>query len=331
MDEYKETTIVKTANAIQDALDALDVRVDIWIEGEDTREPYLAVSVDGVEAAYELSEDLVTLQDVSAEMQAIAKNYDPQDRSLLHDMEEPYSAEELLYTKKVYDRIADASRAALEIQQGKEPEKVYLAYLERWNQEDRNACRKECENFLRRMNTLYNRPYEETMDILKDSCRKLNQEKEQGRQETFPVPGKENRAVTVWVEDTGEGKPHWYDFTEAEALRVDFDKAFPKGYVDYYIDIDKDGIIQSDTLSPNTKGTRFTESYPGFRCKDNLYKETGKAISIEGMKEEMLVGLRKMVETYQEKYGVSDKEIDKALKKVRKELPDLAHEKPQGR
>ena len=49
------------------------------------------------------------------------------------------------------------------------------------------------------------------------------------------------------------------------------------------------------------------------------------------MKEEMLVGLRKMVETYQEKYGVSDKEIDKALQKVRKELPDLAHEKPQGR
>ena len=92
MDEHKEATIEKTANAIQDALDALDVLADIWIEGEDTREPYLSVSVDGVEA-YELSEDLVTLQDVSAEMQAIAKSYDPQDRSLLHDMEEPYSAD----------------------------------------------------------------------------------------------------------------------------------------------------------------------------------------------------------------------------------------------
>ncbi|MGN8836494.1 hypothetical protein ACTNCI_05895 [Mitsuokella jalaludinii] len=330
MDEHKEATIEKTASAIQDALDALDVLADIWIEGEDTREPYLSVSVDGVEA-YELSEDLVTLQDVSAEMQAIAKSYDPQDRSLLHDMEEPYSAEELLFTKKVYDRIADASRAALEIQQGKEPEKVYVAYLERWNQEDRNACRKECENFLRRMNVLYNRPYGETMDILKDSCRKLNQEKEQGKQETFPVPGKENRAITVWVEDTGEGKPHWYDFTEAEALRVDFDKAFPKGYVDYYIDIDKDGIIQSDTLSPNTKGTRFTESYPGFRCKDNLYKESGKAISIEGMKEEMLVGLRKMVETYQEKYGISEKDIGKALDCVRKGLLTRSQERQHSR
>lgn len=100
-------------------------------------------------------------------------------------------------------------------------------------------------------------------------------------QDVFPVPGKENRAVTVWVEEARDGKPHWYDFTEAEALKVDFDKAFPNGYVDYYIDIDKDGIIQSDTLAPEKEGTRFIDSYPNFKCKDNLYEEQQN--SIEGM------------------------------------------------
>lgn len=150
-------------------------------------------------------------------------------------------------------------------------------------------------------------------------------------QDVFPVPGKENRAVTVWVEEARDGKPHWYDFTEAEALKVDFDKAFPNGYVDYYIDIDKDGIIQSDTLSPSAKGTRFTESYPGFRCKDTLYKESQDAISIEGMKEEMLAELQKMAKRYQEKCGVSEKDIEKALNRVRKEIPNLSQEKQQSR
>lgn len=94
----------------------------------------------------------------------------------------------------------------------------------------------------------------------------------------FPVPGKENRAVTVWVEEARDGKPHWYDFTEAEALKIDFDKAFPNGYVDYYIDIDKDGIIQSDSLTPEKEGTRFIDSYPNFKCKDNLYEEQQNSI-----------------------------------------------------
>ena len=150
-------------------------------------------------------------------------------------------------------------------------------------------------------------------------------------QDVFPVPGKENRAVTVWVEEARDGKPHWYDFTEAEALKVDFDKAFPNGYVDYYIDIDKDGIIQSDTLSPDAKGTRFTESYPGFRCKDTRYEGRPDAISIEGMKREMLTELQKMTQIYQEKYGVSEKDIKKALNRVRKSIPFLTQEKQQTR
>lgn len=90
-------------------------------------------------------------------------------------------------------------------------------------------------------------------------------------QEVFPVPGKENRAVTVWVEEARDGKPHWYDFTEEEARKVDFDKAFPNGYVDYYIVIDKDGIIQSDTMEPLRKGTRFTDSYANFKCPEHSY------------------------------------------------------------
>lgn len=93
------------------------------------------------------------------------------------------------------------------------------------------------------------------------------------KQDVFPVPGKENRAITVWVEEGRDGQPHWYDFTEEEARKVDFDKAFPHGYVDYFIDIDKDGIISSDTLSPDKVGTHFQEAYPNFKCKDNLYEE----------------------------------------------------------
>lgn len=93
------------------------------------------------------------------------------------------------------------------------------------------------------------------------------------KQDVFPVPGKENRAIIVWVEEGHDGQPHWYDFTEEEARKVDFDKAFPHGYVDYFIDIDKDGIISSDTLSPDKVGTHFQEAYPNFKCKDNLYEE----------------------------------------------------------
>lgn len=154
---------------------------------------------------------------------------------------------------------------------------------------------------------------------------------EQDRKDVFPVPGQENHAITVWVEEDRDGESHWYDFTEEEALKVDFDKAFPTGYVDYYIDIDKDGIIQSDTLSPSAKGTRFTESYPGFRCKDTRYEGRLDAISIEGMKREMLTELQKMAKIYQEKCGVSEEDIKKALNRVRKSIPFLTQEKQQTR
>lgn len=51
---------------------------------------------------------------------------------------------------------------------------------------------------------------------------------------------------------------------------------------------------------------------------------------IESMKDRMLASLREVIDDLRAS-GVSGREIDKALGKVRKELPSLSQEKPQGR
>ena len=175
MDEQKVERMEKIEDAIQNALDALEVPADICIEDRDGDEPYFSFGISGIQKdeSYELSSELDTLPAVSHEMEIMAIDYDiNEERKLYTPGEngapvEPYLTDEFRYIQKVYQQISDACKAAERIQQGEKASNVYREYQETWTKEDWRTCKQECGEFLYRTGNLYSRISEEgTMGLM---------------------------------------------------------------------------------------------------------------------------------------------------------------------
>ncbi|MGN8836495.1 hypothetical protein ACTNCI_05900 [Mitsuokella jalaludinii] len=335
MDDWNATKtgqMEATQAAIRKAFRTLDLPADIRIsrEGEDSHfeiDLYGGPTFDWNKRpiSRKLPPDCLAVSDVANEMHDIVMvQANAEFRDLIPDYRIPHDlpvdpdlfAENCHYVADMYGRIETACLAAEKIEEGEREDEVYQACKDKWAKRNHDDAVTQCGEHLQRMDRLYGQSLDEAMAILKDFADEKSR---------FPVPGRENQAVIVryWG--------HIYDFTKEEFDRLDTKKEFPRGFTSDRIDIDGKGIITSDGYRKDTVGKRFHDAYPLFRCEWSRCPGSQTPLRADDMKDEMLVGLRKMVETYQKKYGVSDKEIDKALKKVRKELPDLAHEKPQGR
>lgn len=171
----KQDGMEAVEDAIQDALDALEVPAAICIEGRDSDEPYFSFKINGIQKdeVHELPSELDTLPAVSHEMELMAIDYDVnEERESWVPGEngapvEPYLTDEFRYIQKVYQQISDACKAAERIQQGEKASDVYHEYQEAWNKEDWRACKRECGTFLYRMGNLYSQISEkDTMGLM---------------------------------------------------------------------------------------------------------------------------------------------------------------------
>ena len=323
MNGMKQAEMKRTAEAIQKVIEDLHIPADVWIHELDGKAPCVGVSARCalyIETFY-LPKELVTLQDVSDKMQAIPADYaakrKPGCTATL------YVREQYGYEKKIYEHIADASRAALEIQQGKEPEKVYTAYKKKWMEAEHVSIETqqitEQERLGVTQKTIPEESKEEmerTADAIQDALKELD------------VP------ADVWAEDRLDDAP-----CIAVSMNGVGTVYLPEEFVTLQDVSDKIRAIVADYTARGTyEDERETYEYIADACKAALEIRDGKkpedvyaAYRERWEKEEMLKDLRKMIETCQKKYGVSEKDIGKALKKVCKDFLPRSQDRQQSR
>lgn len=324
-----------TQEAVRKAFKVLNLPADICIARDDGKtKPYFQIDSykgsiwDDSPIISRLPVGCQSLEDVASETNRhfrdynlgnAIRNFTPYVEEIARDPQ--HFAEDCLYRHDLYCHIADACQAAERIQKGENPEEVYHAYKEQWKEDARKAAQFDCGEHLQRMNRLYGQSYHATREVINS----LSEEKER-----FPIPGQENKAFFVWTPETETQESRCYEFTEPELDALDFDKEFPDGADIDAISIDANGIITSDDAVPDNAGMNFHDAYPMFHAKDSRYPSRQAPPRAETVKDTMLDELKKIAQRYQEA-GVSEKDIEKALRSVRKEIPSLTQEKQASR
>ena len=328
----------KTAAIVQDAFHDAGVDASIHI-GESDNRPHLVFRLDGIgntiygydrHPVFQLPPSCRTAEDVADEANKLRATYDPLRMKRIHPDSPP---ERFDAVAESLARITDACFTAARTERlthtadaiGTVFQKLGLEHdaeicVENGRYDEPNLTFRICN--IRKDETCELMPGYQTIAEVADAMRRKSLNYDVGEEKRYWTPGE-------------DGAPEEPEFTqEFEHIRKMYGRIADA--CDTALKVERKELDLEDAceaqlaLWDKQDKDEARRDSPDFLHPSGSPEETADRLDAESMKDRMLASLRETIKDLQYS-GASDKEIDKALGKVRKELPKLTQEKPQGR
>ena len=328
----------KTAAIVQDAFHDAGVDASIHI-GESDNRPYLVFRLDGIgnttygydrHPVFQLPPSCRTAEDVADEANKLRATYSPLRMKRIHPDSPPERFDavaesltritDICFTAARTERLAHTADAIGTVFQKLDLEHDAEICVENGRYDEPNLTFRICN--IRKDETCKLMSGYQTIAEVADAMRRKSLNYDVGKEKRYWTPREDGRTEEPEFTQEFEHIRKMYGrIADAcdTALKVERKE----------LDLEDACEARLALWDKQDKDEARCDS-PDFLHPSGFPEEPADRLDVESMKDRMLAGLRETIKDLRDS-GASDKEIDKALGKVRKELPKLTQEKPQGR